>query len=185
MDKIKAIMEDFQHIGYSKEVIEFVAVAKEFCDFIETAPQMKRKDFLTRLQKFIPLVYLKGCLLPANESTENGLTEDVVTEEDYNYLFGELHRLLGEFDEYLEVFDEGMQYSEAPVVHSISEKTCDIYQDLKNFTASFRCGIPEIIGEALWELNNNFELYWGKACAGVLRAIHHAVYAVEEDLEQD
>ena len=32
-------MEDFQHVGYSKEVIEFVAVAKEFCDFVETAPQ--------------------------------------------------------------------------------------------------------------------------------------------------
>ena len=30
-------MEDFQHVGYSKEVIEFVAVAKEFCDFVETA----------------------------------------------------------------------------------------------------------------------------------------------------
>lgn len=36
-------MEDFQHVGYSKEVIEFVAVAKEFCDFVETAPQMQRR----------------------------------------------------------------------------------------------------------------------------------------------
>ena len=46
-------MEDFQHVGYSKEVIEFVAVAKEFCDFVETAPQMQRRDFIQRLQKFI------------------------------------------------------------------------------------------------------------------------------------
>ncbi len=29
------MMEDFQHVGYSKEVIEFVAVVKEFCDFVE------------------------------------------------------------------------------------------------------------------------------------------------------
>lgn len=174
-------MEDFQHIGYSKEVIEFVAVAKEFCDFAEAASQMQREDFLSRLQKFIPLIYLKGSLLPINESTENGLTEDVVTEEDYNSLFSELHHLLGEHDEYLEVFDDNMQYSEAPVVHSISEKICDIYQDLKNFTVSYRTGMPEIIGEALWELNNNFELYWGKACAGVLRAVHHAVYEVKNN----
>ena len=48
-------MEDFQHVGYSKEVIEFVAVAKEFCDFVETAPQMQRRDFIQRLQKFIPI----------------------------------------------------------------------------------------------------------------------------------
>ena len=52
-------MEDFQHVGYSKEVIEFVAVAKEFCDFVETAPQMQRRDFIQRLQKFIPLIYSK------------------------------------------------------------------------------------------------------------------------------
>lgn len=174
-------MEDFQHIGYSKEVIEFVAVAKEFCDFVETAPRMQRRDFVLRLQKFIPLIYLKGSLLPACESGENGLAEDIVTEDDYNYLFGEIHRLMGEQDEYLEVFDDNMQYSETPVVHSIAEKTCDIYQDLKNFTVSFRCGIPEVIGEALWQLNNSFELYWGKACAGVLRAVHYVVYEQKED----
>ena len=91
-------MEDFQHIGYSKEVLEFVAVAKEFCDFVETAPQMQQKDFIQRLQKFIPLIYLKGSLLPSLESEENGLTEDIVTENDYNYLYAEIHRLLGEYD---------------------------------------------------------------------------------------
>lgn len=174
-------MEDFQHVGYSKEVIEFVAVAKEFCDFMETASQMQRKDFVQRLQKFIPLIYLKGSLLPESDSEDTGLTEDAVSEEQYNDLYTELHNLLGEHDEYLEVFDEDMQYSEAPVVHSISEKTCDIYQDLKNFISSFRCGIPEVIGEALWQLNDHFELYWGKGCAEVIRAIHHVVYQVKDE----
>lgn len=176
-------MEDFQHIGYSKEVIEFVAVAKEFCDFVETVPQMKRKDFVLRLQKFIPLIYLKGALLPESDTDETGLTEDFVTEDEYNYLFSEVHGLMGEYDEYLEVLDDNMQYSEAPVVHSISEKVCDIYQDLKNFISSFRCGIPEVIGEALWQLNDSFELYWGKSCAGVLRAIHHVVFEVRNEEE--
>ena len=73
-------MEDFQHVGYSKEVIEFVAVAKEFCDFVETIPTMERKDVLQRLQKFIPLIYLKGSLLPACECEEEGLAEDTVVE---------------------------------------------------------------------------------------------------------
>lgn len=95
-------MEDFQHVGYSKEVIEFVAVAKEFCDFVETAPQMQRRDFIQRLQKFIPLIYLKGSLLPESDSGDSGLIEDIVTEDDYNYLYGQLHQLLGEYDEYLE-----------------------------------------------------------------------------------
>ncbi len=106
-----------------------------------------------------------------------------VTEEDYNYLFAELHRLLGEYDDYLEVFDDNMQYSEAPVVHSIAEKTCDIYQDLKNFISSYRCGVLEVMDEALWQLNNNFELYWGKACAELLRAVHQVVYKETDDEE--
>ncbi len=175
------MMEDFQHVGYSKEVIEFVAVVKEFCDFVETVPQMRRKDFVQRLQKFIPLIYLKGALLPESDVEEEGLTEDFVTEEHYNFLYSEVHRLLGEYDEYLEVFDDNMQYSETPIVHSIAEKVCDIYQDLKNFISSFRCGIPEVIGEALWQLNNNFELYWGKACTEVLRAVHYVVFQVKDD----
>lgn len=178
-------MEDFQHIGYSREVVEFVAVAKEFCDFTETAPQMEQRDFVLRLQKFLPLIYLKGALLPPNEAEVSGLTEDFVTEDQYNYLFAELHRLLGEYDEYLEVFDDNMQYSEAPVVHSISEKVCDIYQDLKNFISSYRCGVPEVMGEALWQLNENFESYWGKACAGVLRAVHQVVFRLRNEGNQE
>ena len=150
------IMEDFQHVGYTKEVIEFVAV-------------------------IIPLIYLKGSLLPRSDEEGNELIEDFVTEENYNYLYGELHRLMGEYDEYLEVFDENMQYSETPVVHSIAEKVCDIYQDLKNFIASYRCGLNEVIGEALWQLNENFEHYWGKSCAEVLRAVHQVVFKVKEE----
>ncbi len=178
-------MDDFQHIGYSKEVIEFVAVAKEFCDFVEAAPQMQCKDVLQRLQKFLPLMYLKGSLLPVYHCDEDGLTEDFVFEEDYNHLYAGLHRLLGEYDEYLEVFDDAMQYSETPVINSISEKVCDIYQDLKNFTEAFRSGMVDVIEEALWELNNSFELYWGKACVGALRAVHHAVYlAGDKEMER-
>ena len=78
-------MEDFQHVGYSKEVIEFVAVAKEFCDFVETIPSMERQDVFCRLQKFVPLIYLKGSLMPACDCDEEGLAEDSVTEEQYNY----------------------------------------------------------------------------------------------------
>lgn len=173
-------MEDFQTVGYRKEVIEFVAVAKEYCDFVETIPSMDVKDVVTKLQKFIPLVYLKGSLLPACECHEEGLTEDTVTEEQYNYLYGELQRLFGEYDEYLEVFDDSMQYSEAPLIHSVSEKVCDVYQDLKNFVMAFRCGIPEVIEEALWTLNSNFEMYWGKSCAGLLRAIHQITYRIKD-----
>ena len=98
----------------------------------------------------------------------------IVTVDSNSCLLYTSSRTLGENDEYLEVFDENMQYSETPVVNSISEKLCDIYQDLKNFISAYRSGMIDVIEEALWQLNNSFELYWGKACASVLRAIHLA-----------
>ena len=166
-------------------MIEFVTVAKEFCNYLENLDEVETSTFLSKMQKFIPLIYLKGSLLPSCEIDSLGWAEDHVTEEDYNQLHSTLKSLLGEHDEYLEVFDDNMQYSEAPVVHSIAEKTCDIYQDLKNFISSFRCGIPEVIGEALWQLNENFELYWGKGCAEVLRAVHHVVFKLREEKEDE
>jgi hypothetical protein len=168
-------MNEFQHVGYHKEVVEFAAVAKSFCDFVEGVGEEQRRPFLSRLQKFLPLIYLKGSLLPACESDETGAVEVAVSEEDYNALHEATRRLMGEDDEYLEVFDEEMRYSEAPVVASISENVCDIYQDLKNFIASYQYGMPEVMQEAVWQLNANFERYWGKSCASVLRAVHALV----------
>ena len=79
-------MDDLQHIGYSREVIEFVAVAKEFCGYLEGSHEEDASELLSKLQKFIPLIYLKGSLLPSCESDNLGMMEEIVTEEDYNAL---------------------------------------------------------------------------------------------------
>ena len=174
-------MSDLEHVGYSKGVIEFVSVAKEYCIFVENGVKEGRVQFLSKLQRFIPLLYLKGSLLPECESENIGLIEEVVTEESYTALFFGIREMLGEYDEYLEVFDENMQYSEAPIVHSIAEKVCDIYQDLKNFVSAYQYGMVDVIEGALWQVNNSFELYWGKACASVLRAVHVAIFRVADE----
>ena len=85
-------MDDLQHIGYSREVIEFVAVAKEFCGYLEGSHEEDASELLSKLQKFIPLIYLKGSLLPSCESDNLGMMEEVVTEEDYNALLATLSR---------------------------------------------------------------------------------------------
>lgn len=178
-------MDDFQHIGYSKGVIEFVAVAKEFCDFAETTAQMQQLDFVERLQKFLPLIYLKGSMLPTCECSAGELIEDSVSEMDYQNVQLGVHRLMGEYDEYLEVFDDAMQFSAEPVVNTISEGVADIYQDLKNFLIAYRCGIDEMMEEALWNLNVNFENYWGKSTASLLRAVHATLYKIREDDQEN
>ena len=41
-------MDDLQHIGYRREVIEFVAVAKEFCGYLEGSHEEDASELLPR-----------------------------------------------------------------------------------------------------------------------------------------
>ena len=57
-------MDEINSVIYSAPVVEFVAVAKEFCLFLTQSEELSQKEFIDKLQKFIPLLYLKGSMLP-------------------------------------------------------------------------------------------------------------------------
>lgn len=177
-------MEDYTKTIYAPAVIEFVTVAKEYCAFVSGSTDFSRADFIGKLQKLIPLLYLKGSLLPYVDGNEDGAIEDTVTEDEYNTLFSLVKEKMGEYDEYLEIFDDAESYRDEPVVQTVSEKAADIYQDLKNFLNSYRTGVEAVMEEALWNLNNAFELYWGKACAEVLRAVHQAACRIKSAYDE-
>ena len=59
--------EGLNNLVYSKNVIELITVANEFCSFLEHSEDMETSDFLGRLQKMLPLLYLKASLLPEFE----------------------------------------------------------------------------------------------------------------------
>ncbi len=168
-------MKSYSDTVYAKATVEFVTVANDYCTFLTTANELSRQEFAESLQRFIPLIYYRGSLLPKVDGNDEGLIEDTVTEEEYNDLFAVVRERFGEYDDYLEIFDEADSYRDEPVVQTISEKCADIYQDLKNFLNSYRTGVEPVMEEALWTLNNSFELFWGKACADVMKALHQAV----------
>ena len=168
--------EETSHIVYSVNVIEFVTVANEFCATLENLEELNRSDFVHKMQKIFPLLYLKASLLPEVENMLEDELERFVTEEDYNYLQRKLQVKLGEHDAYLEVFDPLMQYSEDPVEGSIAENMADIYQDLKDFILSYRIGTVEVMNDALWACRNNFAEYWGQRLVNGLRALHNLVF---------
>ncbi len=171
-------MSEINSVIYSAPVVEFVAVAKEFCIFLTNVENLSTKEFIEKLQKFIPLLYLKGSMLPSIESFNDDECEDFVTEDEYNALYAQVKAKMGENDDYLEIFDPTDGYMDEPAVRTISEKVSDIYQDIKNFVQAYRSGVESVMSEALWVLNNNFELYWGRACVDVLRAVHTAKYSI-------
>lgn len=163
-------------IVYSKNVIEFVTVANEYCSFLETAGKLTTRSFLEKTQKILPLLYLKTSVLIQVESFEEMGLEKFVSEVDYNFLQQRIMNLLGEFDDFQEVFDPGMQFSDAPLTMSISECLSDIYQDLKDFLMSYRMGDELVMQEALWACIDSFNNFWGQRLVNSLRAVHSLVY---------
>lgn len=163
-------------IVYSRDVIEFVTVANEYCAFLETAGTQTTRLFLDKLHKILPLLYLKTSVLPEFESYEEIGLEKFVSEVDYNFIQQKIMNLLGEHDDFQEVFDLGMQFSDAPLSSSISECMADIYQDLKDFLMLYQIGNEEIMSEALWTCVDHFKSFWGQRLVNSLRAVHLLVY---------
>ncbi len=168
--------EGFEHIVYSRNVLEFVTVANEFCHFTESIDAHQRKEFVHKTQKVLTLLYLKASMLPQVEDLLEETPEKFVSEDDYNYLQRKITTKMGEFDTYQEVFDPDMQYSDAPIAASLAENITDIYQDLKDFTLAYRIGTLEVMNDALFECQQNFEHYWGQKLVNALRALHALIY---------
>ena len=131
-----------------KNSVEFVTVAAEYIVFIGNSGEKEKEEFLDVLSKLLPLLYLKASMLP-DTAPDGFYLEESVTEPEYDSVRSTLRAVLSDDDDYLEVFVEDMKYSDTPVVKSVSEDLADIYQALKNFIASYRSGLEEVMNEAL------------------------------------
>ena len=166
---------------FDKNVVEFVTVAAEFCAFLERAEQMDRGKFVDTVLKILPLLYLKASLLPPCETMGEAAPETYVTEDTYEVLRMNLAGLLGEKDDYLEVFLPDMAYSDQPIRKNISEDLADIYQDIKDFIFVFQLGLNETMNDALAICQENFKLYWGQKLVNTMRALHDVKYNQADD----
>jgi len=165
---------------YSRNVVEFVAAANEFCKYQEHADGLKGDEMLRILQRLLPFLYLKASLLPSLEPYFDGGNEKFVTEDDWFRIHDKLKEKFGTANDYLEVFDDRANETEGPVVASLAENVADIYQDLKDFLLLYQTGTQEVMNDAVWECKMNFENYWGQKLTNSLRAIHKFIYSGEE-----
>ncbi len=163
---------------YQKNTLEFVAVAKSYCDFMDLLDGMEKSAFVDTATKLLPLLYLKASLLPVAEPLLDDTRESFATEDQYQELTRLISELLGNEDAYLDVFHPDIQFSDTPVANFISENMADIWQDLFNFISVFRIGYEETMHEALHLCKTNFETYWGQSLVNVLRALHRCKFPV-------
>lgn len=168
--------DPLNEVVFSPAVVEFTTVCVQFCAYLEESQQHKREEFVLTTSRILALLYLKTSLLPNTSSYVEESLEKCVDEASYTLIANQIQNILGEEDTYLEVFMEGMKYSDTPIAASISEDLADIYQDLKDFTYIYSTGITENMNEALFICHENFKSYWGQKLVNVLRALHQVNY---------
>lgn len=168
--------ENNSQVIFDKNAVEFVTVAAEFCGFMERVSDMKRRDFVDKSLKLLPLLYLKASLLPACERMEESDPEIFVTETDYEVVRSSVASLLGEYDDFLEVFLDDMAYSDTPIHQNISECLADIYQPLKDFICVFQLGLEQTMNDSLAICRELFAEFWGQRLVNVMRALHDVKY---------
>lgn len=168
---------------YSHDVMEFVTVVVEYCSFLEQTEGKCRMEFVDTMTKLLPLLYLKASLLPKYEILDETYNPaDFVTEENYNIVRANISIIMGDKDDYLDVFMEDMKYSESPILTTVSENLSDIYQELKNFALAYKTAVDEQETlSALAEVKEEFQYSWGQKMTNVLRALHEVRYTEEDD----
>lgn len=168
-------------IVYSRNTVEFVTVAAEFCAFLEQSEGRRRRDFVDTILKLLPLLYLKASLVPTVEEDEDFYPEEFVTEQDYEYLRSMLAAIMAGEDDYMDLNNHDVRFSDEPIVRSISEDLADIYQALKNFVETYKLGIEYNMSEAVAIVSERFGLYWGQSVSDVLKALHRVKYRPSEE----
>ena len=172
-------------IIFDKNTVEFVTVAAEFCGFLERVNETKRRTFVDTALKLLPLLYLKASLLPQGERIDEFDPETFVTEGDYERVRCAIAALMGEKDDYLDVFLDDMAYSDTPICQTISEGLADIYQSVKDFICVYQLGLGRTMNDALVVCRENFSEFWGQRLLNVMRALHDVKYNVRQETEEE
>lgn len=161
---------------YSKNTLEFLAVAKSYCEVLEDPGQLEKDKLLDILLRLLPLLYLKGSLLPEVEPIDEEGLETFATETQYGLLAGSLAALFGEDDDYLEVFHPDIALADGAVAASVSERLADVWQEMYDFVEVYRQGFEETMNDVLYLCRERFAQEWGPALLHVLRALHAIKY---------
>lgn len=168
---------------YTKESIEFATVAKEFLAILEAAAKMSKEDFLNTSIKILPLLYLKGELLPEVEDFDDDYTEKFVDESTWSYIQQIAAAKLDEDDNYVQVQDAGVVNSMDYLNVGLSELFADLYQEIGDFIGAYRTGTDEIMLAALFYCRENFKSYWGIRSLVLMNNLHQIKYKTEEDID--
>jgi len=165
-----------------KQIVEMLAVANEYCMFIEKAYDYEKPEIIQYLHRIAPLLYLKGSLLPELNPANPEAYERYVTAEVWENIFNELRNKFGRDDEFWYIDEHYFQGDEISK-GSMAECLSDIYQDLKDFVFLYSKNTGDAIINAVVECRYLFQTNWGYKIIRVQKHAHHLLYSsyLEED----
>lgn len=164
----------------SPNSLAFIALSNEFCSAIEQASEFEKEDFVAKMLKLLPRIYISASDINVKESTEDYGIEPYLDEDVYDNIRSNISAIMAEDDVFLETFEEDMKYSDTPVSASVSEDLADIYQELYNFVASVRDVNTEAIKSIIISCKEDFAAFWGQTLCNVMRALHSSFYKQNE-----
>ena len=152
----------------SPELHRFRSVATNFIQTVDSAAQMERDPFLTRIGHCLAELYSTALHLPPVAPDTTTVTDRSPVKDELEELFHSIRQKIGPLDEYWEIFDATAK--DAPVQGSIALDISEIYLDLKEdlYNVEQRASRNDF----LWTLRFSFRSHWGTHLLGALKAIH-------------
>jgi hypothetical protein len=169
-----------EKLVYSKNVVELITVAGEYCKFIEKVRSNTRRDFVDKSLKILSLLYLKSAMIQDFELEMEGESEKFVTEVQWEHVKEMVSEKLGLNEIYVDVIAPGAYETQETESISLSECFADMYQDLKDLVGNFEIGAIDAKLEAIYDCKYNFEVYWGPRLLSALTYLHSIRYSETE-----
>ena len=172
---------EIEKIIESPNTKDLVLVATQFCTFIEKITPFQQQDAMEYVVKIMPLLYIKGILVPSFETEEDNAGIRFVTEEEYETVYLNVKE---KFEKY--TFFESFNLSQNQTgTYDFAELLTDIYQDLKDFTLLFNKQTFTAQSYALKMCRDAFYDRWGRNITVILTYIHQILYPVREEVEEE
>jgi hypothetical protein len=175
---------DTSNPALSRNVLEMITVAHEYCVFLEKTENYKKIEIIEFINRVGSLIYLKGSLLPDVAVEYPEANERFVTEQTWEAIFNSLRKKLGKDDEFYTISRDIMSENQ-PLKTSLSELLADIYQDMKDFVYLY--SKPGQAGKenAAHEIKQLYKSHWGLLALHAQTAAHHLLHSGEELIEEE
>jgi hypothetical protein len=163
----------------SNQVLEMITVANDFCVFTESVKDKDAAAILSYYQKVLPLLHIKGSLLPDIEVSDESANVKYVSEEHWQEVFTALELKFGKDDKYW--FPD---HNNDLIKDSLADNLADIYQDMKDFVVLFQDARLASKENAVADLKALFATHWGLRTTKAAYKIHLTLFNKEitEDL---